>query len=82
MTQRTYLKKFIEASRRVGAEVVELADLQEAAGYIASQSSGRTLVPQTLLAEKYDLRKMLGDAGVEVFAGPFRQAGHVPAAGG
>jgi len=81
MAQGTYLKKFIETSRRVGAEVVELSDLQEAAGYIASKSSGRTLVPQTFLAEKYDLRKVLVDAGIEVFAGPFRQAGHVPAAG-
>ncbi len=72
---------FVEAARRVGAEVVELKSLDKVATYIAAKSKGRTLVPQTDLAQKHDLRNLLSQAGVDVFAGRFRDAGHVPAAG-
>jgi L-lactate dehydrogenase complex protein LldG len=81
MTEKAYLQKFIEAAQRVGAEVVELGSLKDAASYVASKSTGRTLVPDTPLANKHGLADIMVGAGVEVFAGDFRQAGHVPAAG-
>ena len=81
MTEKAYLQKFIEAAQRVGAEVVELASLKDAAGYVASKSTGRTLVPDTPLAKKHGLAELIENAGIDVFAGDFRQAGHVPAAG-
>lgn len=81
MTEKSYLPKFIESAQKVGAEVVELDNLQDAAGYVASKSSGKTLIPQTALVIKHDLAEKMSEAGVEVFAGDFRKAGHVPGAG-
>ena len=81
MTDKGYLSKFAEMARRVGAEVVELENLNEAVNYVASKACGRTLIPDTPLAQKHDLAKHMVDAGVDVFAGKFREAGHVPAAG-
>lgn len=81
MTDKSYLPKFAEMARRVGAEVVELDNLNDAVNYVASKTGGRTLVPDTPLARKHDIAKHMVDAGVDVFAGKFREAGHVPAAG-
>jgi L-lactate dehydrogenase complex protein LldG len=81
MNTPSHLHKFIEASRRVGAEVVELDTLREAADYVASISKGRTLIPQTALAVKHNLREIMEQAGIDVFAGKFRDAGYVPGAG-
>ena len=81
MTERSHSQNFMEAARRVGAEVVELQSLEDVADYVAAKSIGRTLVPLTSLARKYDLRNLLSQSGVEVFAGRFRDAGRVPAAG-
>ena len=75
MTEKAYLQKFIEAAQRVGAEVVELGSLKDAASYVASKSTGRTLVPETPLAMKHGLSDLMVGAGIEVFAGDFRQAG-------
>jgi L-lactate dehydrogenase complex protein LldG len=71
----------MEAARRVGAEVTQLASTGEAAAYIAAKSGGATLVPDTPLTQKTDLKTTLRDAGVEVYEGDFRKAGNVPAAG-
>ena len=81
MTENRYLHKFIEAAKRVGAEVVQFDSLKDAAGYVASKSTGRTLIPDTPLARKHELAELMSTEGIDVFAGDFRQAGHVPAAG-
>lgn len=81
MKGQAYLQSFLEASRRVGAEVVELKDLDAAANYVAAQAPGRTLIPATPLARKWNLAQRLLQAGVEVFDGDFRAAGQVPGAG-
>lgn len=81
MTDKTYLQKFVEAAQRVGAEVIQLDSLKDAASYVASKSTGRTLIPDTALAQKHDLAKLMTNAGIEVYAGEYRKAGHVPAAG-
>ena len=81
MNTHTYLQSFIEASRKVGAEVAKLENLKAVAEYVAEKSPGRALVPSTKLSKKYDLRKLLTSAGADVFNGQFREAGHVPAAG-
>ncbi len=81
MVENSHLQRFMEAARRVGTEVAECDDLQQAAEYIAAKTSGRTLIPETALVRKYALRKMMREAGSEVYAGKFRDAGRVPAAG-
>lgn len=81
MSTETYIQSFMEASRRVGAEVVEMDSLQAAAEYVASKSSGRVLIPVTPLSEKHNLRETMSAAGVDVFTGEFRTAGHTPGAG-
>lgn len=81
MAENPHLQQFMEAARRVGSEVAELDDLQQAAAYVAAKTSGRTLIPDTVLAQKYELRNLIRQAGNEVYAGKFRDAGRVPAAG-
>lgn len=81
MTEKAYLPKFVESAQRVGAEVVELDNLEDAANYVAAKSSGKTLIPDTPLAKKLDLATIMTTSGVDVFVGDFRKAGHVPAAG-
>jgi L-lactate dehydrogenase complex protein LldG len=81
MTDHTHLSRFMEMARRVGAQVTELEGLKDAAGYISANSSGKALVPDTALAQKYNLRQLLREAGVEVHEGAFRQAGNFPGAG-
>ena len=76
-----HLEQFIEVAKRVGAEVLQLEDLEAAAKYISSVASGTTLVPETPLAIKHNLRALLAAEDVEVFSGNFREAGHVPARG-
>jgi L-lactate dehydrogenase complex protein LldG len=81
MAEKKLVHSFTEAAGRVGAAVVSCATLAEAADYVARTAVGRTLVPLTPLAEKYQLRPLLADAGVEVFVGSFREAGQLPGAG-
>lgn len=76
-----YKKKFIEMAKRVGAEVTQVDDLQAAAKYISSISKGTTLVPETPLTKKYNLRSILTSEGVDVFSGNFRNAGQMPEGG-
>lgn len=81
MPNNTQLQHFMEAARRVGAEVTQMDSLQEAVAYIARKSDGRTLVPDTPLTEKHELKSFLRTANVDVYDGDFRQAGRMPAAG-
>ncbi len=81
MITNTHLSSFMEAARRVGTEVSQMESLQDAAAYIAEIVGGTTLVPETSLADKHNLKAVLGDAGIDVYEGDFRKAGHVPAAG-
>ena len=76
-----HLEKFKEVAKRVGAEVLQLEDLEAVAKYISSVSKGTTLVPETPLAKKHNLSALLLAEEVEVFKGNFREAGHVPAGG-
>lgn len=76
-----YSRQFAEAGQRVGADVFAAETLSQAIEYIANKSQGITLVPPTPLAARHDLSQLLQDAGVEVYAGDFRQAGQMPAAG-
>ncbi len=81
MITNTHLSSFMEAARRVGTEVNQVDSLQDAAAYISEIAGGTTLVPETSLADKHNLKTILGSAGIDVFEGDFRKAGHVPAAG-
>ena len=76
-----YQNKFVEMAKRVGAEVTLVDDLQAAAQYISSISKGTTLVPETPLAKKYNLRSLLTTEGIDVFSGDFRKAGQMPEGG-
>lgn len=80
MTEK-YQTPFTEIAKRVGAEVTQLDNLEEVAKYISNITKGTTLVPETPLAQKYNLRTVLSSEGIEVFEGNFREAGHVPEAG-
>jgi len=81
MTTTANLSRFMEAARRVGAEVTQMDSLQDVAVYVAEKVNGPTLVPDTALAAKHDLKVVLGNAGVKVYEGDFRKAGHFPKAG-
>lgn len=81
MSNQANLDRFMEAARRVGAEVTPMDNLSAAVSYIHEKAGGLTLVPQTPLASKHGLAKLLSDAGTKVYAGDFRKAGHEPAAG-
>lgn len=81
MPNNTHLSRFMEMARRVGAEVSQLDSLQDAAKYVVTHSSGTALVPRTALETRHDLRKVLAEAGLEVYEGNFRKAGNFPGAG-
>jgi len=81
MVGKNLVQGFIEGASRVGATVTHCTTLAAAADYVARTAVGRTLVPQTALAEKFQLQPLLETAGVEVFAGSFRDAGQLPGAG-
>ena len=74
MTANHLQQLFIDSAGRVGAEVRQMTDLQEAITYISEKAGGTTLVPATTLATRYDLHNLLNTAGVAVFADDFRRA--------
>ncbi|MFO7812990.1 MAG: lactate utilization protein [Pelovirga sp.] len=81
MVGKDQVKGFTESAGRVGATVTHYTTLEDAADYIGRTAVGRTLVPRTALADRFQLRSLLETAGVEVFAGSFRDAGQLPGAG-
>ncbi len=81
MTKNAHLSRFMETARRVGANVTQLDGLQDAVAYIAENSTGKTLVPETSLARKHNLKEILINGGIDVHEGNFRQAGNFPGAG-
>lgn len=81
MSNTTNLENFIEKAQRVGAEVLQMSSLKEAAAYVQKTASGRTLVPQTPLVAEHGLIETLKEAGIDLFEGNFRDAGYEPAAG-
>lgn len=81
MPTTVQLSRFMEAARRVGAEVSQLDSLPDAAAYIAGHTSGKILVPETGLAGRHNLKKLLAEAGLDVHEGDFRKAGNFPGAG-
>ncbi len=76
-----YTEIFITETKRIGAEVHEMEDLAAAIQYIATLAKGITLVPETPLVEKYELRSLLAKEQVDVYTGDFRNAGYVPDSG-
>lgn len=74
-------EKFIEAAKRVGAEVHQYEDITAAADYIENIVDGISLVPQTPLALKYNLNKVLSDKNIDIYSGNFRNAGQVVGGG-
>ncbi|WP_167506005.1 LutC/YkgG family protein [Desulfosediminicola flagellatus] len=81
MTETTHLSRFMETARRVGANVTQLDGLQDVAAYVAANSTGKTLVPETALALQHNLKEILVSGGIDVYEGEFRKAGHFPGAG-
>jgi len=81
MAEKHLVHSFAEAAGRVGAAVVPCETLQDAVAYVARTAVGKTLVPQTPLAVQFQLSSLLSVAGVDVFAGNFRDAGQMPGAG-
>lgn len=71
----------MESAKRVGTDVAPMNNLRDAVAYIGEKASGITLVPETSLTQRHDLRTLLEEAGVNVFAGKFRDAGQVTGAG-
>ena len=53
MVGKNLVQGFIEGASRVGATVTHCTTLAAAADYVARTAVGRTLVPQTALAEKF-----------------------------
>ena len=76
-----YVNAFTEIAKRVGAEVSQFDTIEDAAKYISSITKGITLVPETPLAQRHNLRSVLSTEGIDVFGGNFREAGHVPDSG-
>jgi L-lactate dehydrogenase complex protein LldG len=74
-------EQFIESAKRVGAEVLQMDNLQNAVTYIKDKAKGTALVPETSLVRRHHLRALLAEAGVDVFSGKFRNAGQFPGAG-
>jgi L-lactate dehydrogenase complex protein LldG len=74
-------ERFIESAKRVGAEVLKMVNLQDAATYIKDKTKGTALVPETSLAKHHQLQALLSEAGVDVFKGKFRDAGQFTGAG-
>lgn len=73
----TIVDRFIEAAQRVGADVNQMPNLQDAVKYINDKATGTFLVPDTPLTQKHKLVELLKDAGVYVFPENFREAGQV-----
>lgn len=80
MTEST-TERFIEAAKKVGAEVTRCSGLADVASYVSGKAKGHVLVPETPLAVKHQLRDLLQTQGIDVFTGPFREAGLVPGGG-
>ncbi len=74
-------ERFIESAKRVGAEVLQMDNLQDAVIYIKDTAKGNALVPETALVKRHHLRALLAEAGADVFTGKFRNAGQLPGAG-
>ncbi len=72
---------FEEKAKLVGAAVTAVNDLKQAAEYIEAEADGPLLVPETVLAQKHNLKGVLSEAGIPLHDGSFRDAGHVPAGG-
>ncbi len=81
MAEKHLVHSFTEAAGRVGAAVVPCTTLQDAVAYVARTAVGHTLIPQTALAAEFQLRSLLGGAGVDVCSVSFREAGQLPGAG-
>lgn len=74
-------EQFSQAAEKIGAMVLTKPNIEAAVRYIAENSQGTVLVPKTALSEQYGLHEQLVQRGVEVFQGPFREAGQIVGAG-
>ncbi len=71
------VNNFIEAAKRIGAEVSQVPELDGAIKYIKETTTGIFLVPDTPLIRQHRLVEQLKEAGVDVYSGNFREAGQV-----
>ena len=80
MNTQSQLEQFAAAARKVGAEVVAVADAEEAAVYIAGRAGGPVLLPLFAGAERLQLKERLQSAGCAVSL-PERSTAATAAAG-
>lgn len=80
MTENTK-KLFIEAAVRAGAQVVEVASVEEAARYVAGQLKGPLVLPRFPSAGRLNLAQALRDAGFEPVTEGLREAACTAGAG-
>lgn len=73
------LKQFKEALIKVGGQVAEVANVDEAAAYIAQRVTGSLLLPAQASLERAGLAAALEEAGVAAIRDARRE--HAPAAG-
>jgi len=72
---------FTETARRIGAEVVPVADATAATDYIRQRAGGSVLLPPSPSLERLGLPPLLQAAGLEVHAGDLRPVASRASAG-
>ncbi len=73
------LNQFVEALKKVGGQVAEVATAREAAAYIAARADGAVLLPPQSSLERAGLAAALEAEGVTVVKDSWRE--HAPTAG-
>ena len=74
------LNQFVEALKKVGGQVAEVASAREAAAYIAGRINGTVLLPPQSSLERAGLAEALEAEGLTVVKDSWRE--HAPTAGG
>ena len=75
------VRQFIDALEKVGGRVVQFADLDGVATYVADHVTGSVLLPPCPSLVRNDLAGRLRAAGLEVVADDFRRLAPAAAAG-
>ncbi|PLX99502.1 MAG: lactate utilization protein B/C [Desulfuromonas sp.] len=72
MSEQQQIEQFSTAARAVGAEVVSLASIKEAAEYVAGKVTGSLLVPAFTSGSRFKLKAALRNAGCTIVDDDFR----------
>jgi L-lactate dehydrogenase complex protein LldG len=75
------LNQFIETLNKVGGQFAEVADVKEAAAYIAGRTTGTVLLPPQSSLQRVGLAAALAAAGVTVVEDDWREKGSAASAG-